>query len=299
MSRRNAAIRYSLARTRHGSEVGLQVGVTIHSTDRSMSPVDLAREAEDRGFYSLYIPEHTHIPTSRRTPPPTGAEELAEEYLRSLDPYIALAAASTYTSKIRLGTGIALVAQHDPITFAKELATLDLLSGGRLVLGIGYGWNHEEMENHGIDTKRRRARVRETMLAMQELWSKQVASFEGEFIRFEPSWQWPKPLQQPRPRVLIGGAAGPKLFSHIAEYADGWMPIGGAGMKAALDDLRARFEECGRDPGSLHIVPMGIFPSEGKLAYYRDTGVTEAVLRLPSAPRDEVMPILDKYAAYL
>jgi len=275
----------------------MKLGVTLHATDRSMSVVDLAVEAEARGFHSLYIPEHTHIPTSRRTPAPTGTAELGEEYLRSVDPYIALAAASARTSRIRLGTGIGLVAQHDPITFAKELATLDLLSAGRLVLGIGYGWNLEEMENHGIDTKKRRKRVRETMLAMQALWSQEVASFDGEFVRFEPSWQWPKPVQQPRPRVLIGGAAGPILFSHIAEYADGWIPIGGAGLKEALPELHAAMQERGRDPSALHIVPMGVFPEPGKLDYYASLGVTEAVLRLPSAPRDEVMPVLDRYAA--
>jgi probable F420-dependent oxidoreductase len=277
----------------------MEIGITLFATDRSMSPVELAREAEARGFHSLYVPEHTHIPTSRRTPPPTGDAVLAEEYKRCLDPYIALAAASAVTERIRLGTGIGLVAQHDTITFAKELATLDVLSGGRLVLGIGYGWNHEEMENHGIDVKQRRAVVREKMLAMQALWSQEVAEFRGEFVSFEPSWQWPKPVQQPRPRVLIGGAPGPKLFQHVAEYADGWLPIGGAGVKEALGELRAAFEEHGRDPGAIHVVPMGILPSEAKLDYYRELGVTEAVLRVPSAPRDEVMPVLDGFTRYL
>jgi probable F420-dependent oxidoreductase len=277
----------------------LKIGVTIHATDLAMSPVELAPEAEARGFYSLYVPEHTHIPTSRRTPAPTGTPELGQEYLRSLDPYVALAAAAARTERIRLGTGIGLVAQHDPITFAKELATLDLVSDGRLVLGIGYGWNVEEMENHGIDVKRRRALVRECMLAMQELWSEEVAEFHGEFVRFEPSWQWPKPVQQPRPRVLIGGAAGPGLFDHIAEYADGWLPIGGAGLRDALPDLRAAMERRDRDPDALHVVPMGVFPDPGKLDHYRESGVTECVLRLPSAPRDEVMPVLDDYARLL
>ncbi len=166
----------------------MEIGVVIHATDLCMSPVELAREAEARGYYSLYIPEHTHIPTSRRTPPPTGEAVLGEEYKRSLDPYVALGAAAAVTSKIRLGTGIALVAQHHAITLAKQLATLDLISGGRLVLGIGYGWNREEMEHHGIDVKRRRALVRETVLAMQALWSQEVAEFRGEFVRFEPSW---------------------------------------------------------------------------------------------------------------
>ncbi len=274
----------------------MKIGITMFATDQSMNPVDLACEAEARGFYSLYIPEHTHIPTSRRTPPPTGDALLAEEYKRTLDPYIALAAAASRTERIRLGTGVGLVAQHDPITLAKELATLDFLSHGRLVLGIGFGWNHEEMENHGIIVSRRRERVREAMLAMQALWTQEVASYQGAFVRFEPSWQWPKPVQQPRPRVLLGGAPGPTLFRHIAEYGDGWLPIGGAGLAAARDQLRETFSAAGRDPAALHIVPMGVLPTAEKLAYYREHGVTEAVLRIPSAPRDAVMPVLDRFA---
>ena len=277
----------------------MKIGVTIHATDKAMHPVEVAQEAEARGFHSLYIPEHTHIPTSRRTPAPTGTEDLGDEYLRSPDPYIALAAAAAVTEKILLGTGIGLPAQHDPITFAKELATLDWISKGRFVFGIGYGWNHEEMENHGINVKRRRALVREVMLSMQALWSQEVASFEGEFVNFEPSWQWPKPVQQPSPRILIGGGAGPKLFSQIAEYAHGWMPIGGAGMAAELERLRALMVERDRDPDSLHVVPMGVFPTEKKLAYYQEVGVTETVLRIPSAPRDEVLPVLDDYVQYI
>lgn len=277
----------------------MKFGVTLHATDETLSPAELAREAEDRGFHSLYIPEHTHIPTSRRTPPPTGTDVLGREYLRSLDPYIALAAASANTSKILLGTGIGLVAQHDPITLAKQLATLDLLSNGRLVLGIGYGWNHEEMENHGVDVRRRRAIVREKMLAMQALWSQEEAEFHGEFVNFEKSWMWPKPIQQPRPRVLIGGAPGPKLFAHIAEYADGWLPIGGAGIKAALGELRSALDANGRSFEDVQIVPMGVFPNDEKLDYYRELGVTEVVLRLPCAAREEVMPVLDDYAKYL
>ncbi len=277
----------------------VEIGLTLFATDRSIAPAELAREAEARGFYSLYLPEHTHIPVSRRTPPPTGEPELAEEYKRSLDPYVALSAAAAVTSRIRLGTGVALVAQHDPIALAKQIASLDLLSGGRFVLGVGYGWNTEEMEDHGIDVKRRRARVRETVLAMQELWSKEVAGFRGEFVRFEPSWQWPKPLQQPRPRLLIGGAPGPRLFAHVAEYADGWIPIGGAGVREALPALRRALSERGRDPGALHVVPFGVRPDREKLGYYEEVGVTEAVLRLPSAPRDAVLPVLDDFVRFL
>jgi probable F420-dependent oxidoreductase len=271
------------------------VGLTIFATDLSMSPLELAMEAEERGFHSLYVPEHTHIPTSRETPPPTGDEQLPEEYKRTLDPFVALAAAAARTSRIRLGTGIALVAQHDPIALAKAVATLDQVSDGRFVLGVGYGWNREEMAAHGVEYTRRRAHVRETMLAMQELWSKEVAEFHGEFVDFEPSWQWPKPLQQPRPRTLIGGAPGPKLFAAIAELADGWMPIGGAGLKAALPVLRSAFEERGRDSSGIHVVPMGVLPEPGKLDYYAEAGVSECVLRLPSAPRDRVLPVLDEF----
>ncbi len=277
----------------------MKIGLAIHATDKSMSPLELAPEAEARGFYSLYIPEHTHIPTSRRTPAPTGDAVLSEEYLRSPDPYVALAAAAVVTERIRLGTGIALVAQHDAITLAKQVASLDQLSRGRLVFGIGYGWNAEEMENHGVDVKRRRALVREKMLAMQTLWSNEVAEFHGEFVRFEPSWQWPKPLQQPRPRVLIGGAAGPTLFAHIAEFADGWLPIGGAGLKTAIPELQRALEERSRDPSELHIVPLGVLPDRAKLDYYASIGVTETVLRLPSARRDEVLPRLDEFTRYL
>jgi probable F420-dependent oxidoreductase len=277
----------------------MRIGVTIFATDRSMSPVELAVEAEKRGFHSLYVPEHTHIPVSRRTPPPTGDAVLPEEYKRTLDPCVALAAAAAVTSRILLGTGIALVAQHDTLAFAKQVATLDLVSGGRFVLGIGYGWNAEEMESHGVDPRRRRALVREKMLAMERLWANDVADFRGEFVRFEPSWQWPKPVQRPRPRVLIGGAAGPKMFEHVAEYADGWMPIGGAGLRAALPELRRAFEARGRDPAGLHVVPLGVLPDPAKLEYYASLGVTECVLRLPSAPRDEVMPLLDGFSRYL
>lgn len=277
----------------------MKLGVTLHATDLAMDVAELAREAEARGFHSLYVPEHTHIPASRRTPPPTGTAVLEPQYFRSPDPIVALAAAAALTQRIRLGTGIALPAQHDPISYAKQIATLDRISGGRFVFGIGFGWNEDEMENHGIDPRRRRAHTREAMLAMQALWSNELASFEGEFVRFTPSYQWPKPIQQPRPRVLIGGAPGPQLFAHVAEYADGWMPIGGAGIKQALPELRRALSERGRDPSALHVVPMGVLPDAAKLDYYREVGVTECVLRLPSAARDAVMAVLDDYARLL
>lgn len=276
----------------------MKIGVTIHCTDESMDAVELAIEAEARGFHSLYVPEHTHIPISRRTPAPSGTPELGREYYRTPDPYVVCGAAAAVTSKILLGTGIALVAQHDPISLAKTIATVDQISHGRFVLGIGFGWNHEEMENHGIEVARRRDVVREVMLAMGELWSNDVAEYHGEFVDFTPSFQWPKTVQQPRVRTLLGGAPGPKLFAHIAEYCDGWIPIGGAGLRAAMGDMRAAWESKGRDFADAHVVPFGVMPDPGKLEYYATNGCTEVVLRVPSAHRDEVMPVLDEFVPY-
>jgi len=274
----------------------MKLGITMFATDQSMGAIELARSAEARGFHSLYIPEHTHIPTSRKTPPPTGDAALPEEYKRTLDPFVALGAAAAVTTKIRLGTGICLIAQRDPIVTAKEVATLDLISGGRFVLGIGFGWNRDEMESHGVDFRTRRELTREKMLAMHKLWTEEKASFDGDFIRLEESWSWPKPLQNPRPPILIGGSPGPKLFAHIAEYADGWIPIGGAGVAKAIPDLHRAMEEAGRDPASVRIVPFGTVPNAEKLGYYESLGIDEVVLRIPSAPADEVLPILDRYA---
>jgi probable F420-dependent oxidoreductase len=274
----------------------MKLGVTMFATDRAIAPVALARAVEDRGFHSLYLHEHTHIPTSRRTPPPTGEAVLAEEYKRTLDPFVALGAAAAVTSRLTIGTAVCLVAQHDPLVMAKEVATLDLISGGRLVLGVGFGWNREEMESHGVDFRRRRELVREKMLAMERLWSEEKASFAGELVRFEECWSWPKPVQQPRPPVLLGGAAGPKLFAHIAEYGDGWMPIGGAGVGAALPALHRAMEDAGRDPAAVSVVLIGTIPDPGKLEHYASLGVTEVALRLPSSPADAVLRVLDEYA---
>jgi probable F420-dependent oxidoreductase len=276
----------------------MRFGVTMFATDQSMSVVDLAREAEARGFLSLYLPEHTHIPVSRRTPPPTGDAELAEEYKRTLDPLVALAAAASVTQRIRLGTGIALPAQREPIVTAKAVATLDSISGGRFVFGIGFGWNEDELEDHGVTMRERRDVVRDRVLAMKALWTEEVAGYDGEFARVSPSWSWPKPAQRPHPPILIGGAAGPKLFAHIAEYADGWIPIGGAGLSKALPRLRDVVAEAGRDPATLEVVPFGSIPDGGKLDHFAELGVTECVFRLPTAPRDRVLPVLDKWATF-
>jgi len=279
----------------------MRYGITMFATDVSIDVVELAREAESRGLESLWLPEHTHIPVSRRTPPPTGDAVLAEEYRRCLDPLVALAAAASVTSTLRLGTGILLAAQREPIVTAKAVATLDHLSGGRAALGVGFGWNEDELANHGVAMRDRREVVGENVRAMQALWAEDEASFHGEHVRLDPSWSWPKPLQRaadgrPRVPVLHGGAAGPKLFAHIAAYGDGWIPIGGSGLTDAIPRLREVVAEAGRDPATLEIVPFGSLPDAGKLDHFERIGVTECVFRLPSAPRDVVLPLLDEQA---
>ena len=275
----------------------MRIGVTVFLTDQTMGIADLARALEERGFQSYYIPEHTHIPVSRATPAPLG-EPLPDYYARTLDPFVALATAAAVAPSLRIGTGICLVAQRDPLLLAKESATLDLVSGGRFDLGIGFGWNKEEMADHGVAFGERRALVRESVLAMRELWAKDVASFQGEHVRFEPSWSWPKPAAGAVP-VLIGGAAGPKMFRAVLDYADGWMPIGGRGLTQNLPVLRAAAEEMGRDPDTLRVVPFGTEPNPGKMEHYRELGIEEVVFNVPSGTADEILPVLDDYARYV
>jgi alkanesulfonate monooxygenase SsuD/methylene tetrahydromethanopterin reductase-like flavin-dependent oxidoreductase (luciferase family) len=191
-----------------------------------------------------------------------------------------------------LGTGVSLIAQREPIVTAKAAATLALVSGGRFVLGVGFGWNREEAADHGVRWEGRRDRAREHVLAMRALWSREEASYDGEYVRFAPSRAWPKPAR-PIP-VLPGGAAGPTLFRHIAEYGDAWLPIGGAGVREALPALREACERAGRTP--VPVIPSGTEPTPGKLGYFASLGVEEVVLRLPSAPREEVLPVLDGFA---
>lgn len=269
-------------------------------TDQSIGIADLARAVEERGFSSLWLPEHTHIPVSRRTPYPNGGP-LPKEYCRSLDPFVALTAAAMVTTDLRVGTGIALIAERDPIVTAKEVATLDFVSGGRFILGIGFGWNMEELEDHGGSAKTRRAVTRERTLAMEALWdeAREEASFSGEHVQLSPSWAWPKPVQQPRPPVLLGGAAGPTLFRHVAEYCDGWMPIGGKGLTASLENLRRTCDEAGRDFDELTILPFGSLPDPGKFDHFAGLGIEETVLGMVTANRDGALAALDQYAEFL
>jgi probable F420-dependent oxidoreductase len=277
----------------------VRLGITAFLTDLAMSPSELAREAEDRGFYSLYVPEHTHLPVRADRPPALVDGVAIDDYRRSLDPVVALSAAAAVTERILLGTGVLLAAQHDPIVLAKQLATLDHVSGGRVVLGIGFGWNREEAADHGVAFDSRRAGAREHMLCMQALWSLNEAEFHGRYVSLESSWSWPKPIQQPRVTTLIGGGATPTVFAAVAEYADGWMPIGGAGLGAALPVLRRAFSTQGRDPDSLQVVPFGTIPSDGKLEHYQKLGVSEVVLRVPSGNAASMQRSLDELATYV
>ncbi|MFI6806326.1 LLM class F420-dependent oxidoreductase [Streptomyces luteogriseus] len=281
----------------------MRIAVTIFLTDETITPTRLARELEDRGFAGLYLPEHTHIPVERTTPYPAGGD-LPPEYGRTLDPFVALGQAAAVTERLGLGTGITLVAQHDPIALAKQIATLDHLSGGRFTLGLGFGWNVEEAADHDVRWSARRELVRDRMALMRALWSEQPVAYQGEFGGVRASHAYPKPVRKPRgpvvgPRTLVGGAAGPKLFTHISEYADGWLPIGGRGLGEALPVLRTVWADAGRDPSALQVVPYAVHPSPGKLAHYADLGIEEVVVQLPPAGEAEVLKVLDQHGAFV
>src|ERR1051325_167201 len=222
----------------------------MFATDYAIRPDELARELEQRGFESVWFPEHTHIPANRRTPYPAGGD-LPKEYWHSYDPFVALTAAAMATTKLRVATGICLIIERDPITTAKEVASLDMLSGGRCIFGIGGGWNAEEMANHGTDFKKRWRILRERVLAMKEIWTKDEAEFHGEFVNFDKVWSYPKPLQNPPPPILMGGY-GPTTFDRVIEYCDGWLPIGmmSGNLVEKITELKRHAAEAGRDPNS-------------------------------------------------
>ncbi|MBW3659135.1 MAG: LLM class F420-dependent oxidoreductase [Actinobacteria bacterium] len=272
----------------------MRIGVMIFPTDRAMPPDELATEVEARGFASLYVPEHTHIPVDH-SPYPAGGE-LPEMYKRTLDPFVALSAAAAVTTDLRLGTGICLVAQHHPIDLAKQVASLDHLSGGRVDFGIGYGWDVPETEHHGVAFSDRRAFVHESVEAMKALWTEEEASFAGEHVSFGPSYAWPKPVQDPHPPVLLGAALGPKAKAALVEHCDGWMPIGGRGLKERIPEVRAALEEAGRDPDAFRFHVYGSTPDVDQVRYFGELGVHQTSFWLPPAGRDEVIPALDAYA---
>ncbi|HKI74332.1 MAG TPA: LLM class F420-dependent oxidoreductase [Pseudomonadales bacterium] len=266
-------------------------GVQIFPTDQTIGPIELARAVEERGLDSLFFPEHTHIPVSRKTPYPAGGD-LPDWYWRSHDPFLALTAAAAVTERIKLGTGICLVIERDPIVLAKECASLDVISNGRFILGIGAGWNREEMEDHGANYEHRWAIVREKILAMREIWTKDEAEFHGEHVNFDPLWSWPKPMQAGGPPVWLG-ANSKWVFDRVAEYCDGWMPIGGSGS-GGMANLNAALEKRGRPTQGFTVALFGAPMDAEKIKGRIEQGFTDIIFSLPQTSADKVLARLDQ-----
>jgi len=274
----------------------MRVGVSYFPTDYGIDIRELARAAEERGFDSLFLPEHTHIPKSRRTPFPGGGD-LPKAYSHTHDPFVALSFAAAATRKILLGTGICLIPQRDPIVTAKCVASLDQLSNGRFVFGVGGGWNVDEMENHGARYETRFKLMRERILAMKALWTEQEAAFHGEMVNFDAVWLYPKPMQQPHPPILLGGSSDYTL-KRVVEFCNGWFPIARPGFKPkeAVERLRRVASAAERDFSTLTISVFGAPADNAALTEYRDAGIHRAVLPIPDLTRDEIMGLLDKYS---
>jgi probable F420-dependent oxidoreductase len=272
----------------------IRFGISMFPTDYAIAPAELAVALEERGLELLFFPEHTHIPASRRTPFP-GGTELPRQYWHTYDPFVALATCAAVTTRLRLGTGICLVTERDPITLAKEVASLDALSHGRFIFGIGAGWNREEMENHGTEFAKRWQILRERVLAMKAIWRDEAAEFHGQHVDFEPIWSYPKPVQPGGPPIWIG-ANSPWVFDRVAEYADGWMPIGGAG-EGNIERLRTACAKRGRDFGDLTLALFGAPPDAERLRGRMSQGFTDFIFNVPSESADAVLPRLDRLAA--
>ncbi len=275
-------------------------GIVLFTSDRGITPAVLARAAEERGFDTIYVPEHTHIPARRDAAHPTGGEALPDDrYTRTLDPWVSLATCAAVTSTIRLSTAVALPVESDPITLAKTIATLDHLSGGRVTIGAGFGWNTDELEDHHVPPARRRTVLREYVEAMRALWTQDEASYDGEFVRFGPSWAYPKPAQAHIP-LVIGAGGGPKTFDWIARTADGWMttPVEQdiTGKAAALNEVWAAAGRDGRP--DLHVL-IATKPSPEDLASWAGAGATELIWGVPDQEPDEVLGYLDRLAGRL
>lgn len=274
-------------------------GVHIFPTEYAIRIDELARSAEERGFESLFVTEHTHIPKSRRTPWRSGPS-LPQEYWHTHDPFVALATAAAGTTTLKVGTGICLVTERDPIITAKAVASLDMLSRGRFIFGIGAGWNAEEMENHGTEYQSRFRLLRERVLAMKEIWTKEEPEFHGEFVTFDPIWSFPKPLQNPHPPVLLGGESG-HTRQRVVEFCEGWFPRarGNPDLLGGVADLKARAANVGRGPETLTVTVFGAPPDPATLEGYAAAGITRVTFGLPSKDRDAVLPLLDQYASLI
>jgi probable F420-dependent oxidoreductase len=266
-------------------------GLTIFPTDYAIAPAELGRAAEDAGFSTLLFAEHTHIPVSRETPPPAGGE-LPRRYWHTLDPFVASAAVATATKTLRVGTGICLVIERDPITTAKEVASVDHLSQGRFEFGVGAGWNREEMRNHGTDPDTRFGLMRERIEAMKAIWADDEAEYHGKYVDFDPIWSWPKPIQKPHPPILVGGTA-PKAFDRVLRYGDVWMP----NRIAEPDWLKGKIAEL-RERAGRHVpvTYFGATPTDEFVSALAEAGVDRVLLQLPDAGADEVLPLVEQYA---
>jgi len=277
----------------------MRIGAFYFPVDYGIDISELARALEDRGFDSLYVPEHTHIPLSRRTPFPGGGE-LPKRYSHTHDPFVALSFAAAATKNLILGTGICLIPERDPIVTAKCVASLDQLSGGRFVFGIGGGWNVEEMENHGAQYKTRFKLMRERILAMKAIWTEEEAAFHGEMVDFDPVWSSPKPKQKPHPPILLGGETDYTL-RRVVEYCDGWFPRPQRGwdIRRERDRLKKMADERGRDFSELFISVFRAPADAAALAEYREASIQEVVLEIPDRGRDEILNVLDSYVPLL
>lgn len=275
----------------------MQIGVFHFPTDYGIDIAELAEALEARGLDSLFVCEHTHVPVSRRSPFPGGGE-LPKRYKHTYDPFVALSFAAAATRTLKFGTGICLVTERDPIVTAKSVASLDRLSCGRFIFGVGGGWNVEEMENHGTRGEARFKVLRERVLAMKALWTEEEASFHGDFVDFDPVWSYPKPIRRPHPPILLGGETDHTL-RRVAEFCDGWFPRGGPDFDPApaVRRLRQAATDVGRDPAELSITVFRAPADADVLARYAEAGIERVLLDAPDAGRDEVLPILDRYAA--
>jgi probable F420-dependent oxidoreductase len=272
----------------------MKFGTHIFATDYTISPGQVAKEAEDRGFESIWFPEHSHMPVDH-SPVPSGGD-VEKRYYDTLDLFVTMGAAVATTERINVGSGVCLIPQRHPINTAKAIASLDQLSGGRILFGVGAGWNRPEMENHGSDPVTRWKLMRERIEAMQAIWTNSTAEYHGDFVDFDPLMQWPKPVQQPHPPILLGNA-GARALERTVRYADEWMPIA-----RRIEDLNGRLEElqglaaaAGRDP--IPFTGYGIEPNEKAVEQMANLGATRCILNLPAAGADEVLPVLDKQAA--